>query len=185
MNVQLPGHMDKAAFLAWVEGREERYELAEGRVLMMTGESRAHGQIVANLFRALDSRLDPDRWTILLDFGVDVGPMTIRFPDVVVDPAVGAPRDLTANAPVLAVEVLSPSTERLDLGDKASEYLAVSSLAAYLVFAQDEIKAWAWVSGPAGFPPGPRIFKAQETIGVDALGIDLPLVEIYTRVKIS
>ena len=43
MNVQFPAHMDKARFLAWVEGREERYELAEGRVLMMTGGSRAHG----------------------------------------------------------------------------------------------------------------------------------------------
>jgi hypothetical protein len=27
MNVQLPVHMDKATFLAWAEGREERYEL--------------------------------------------------------------------------------------------------------------------------------------------------------------
>jgi Uma2 family endonuclease len=177
--------MDKAAFLAWVEGREERYELAEGRVLMMTGGSRAHAQIVANLFRALDSRLDPDRWTILSDFGVDVGPMTIRFPDIVVDPASGAPRDLTANAPVLAVEVLSPSSERLDLGDKASEYLNVSSLTAYLVFAQDEIKAWVWIRGPAGFPAGPRAFKAHEAIRLDALDIELPLSEIYARVKID
>ena len=25
MNIQLPTHMDKATFLAWAEGREERY----------------------------------------------------------------------------------------------------------------------------------------------------------------
>ena len=30
MNVQPNLHMDKAAFLAWVEGREGRYELAGG-----------------------------------------------------------------------------------------------------------------------------------------------------------
>jgi hypothetical protein len=29
MTVQLPMHMDKAAFLAWAEGRQERYELVE------------------------------------------------------------------------------------------------------------------------------------------------------------
>jgi hypothetical protein len=29
MNVQLPGHMGKQAFLAWVQGREARYELVE------------------------------------------------------------------------------------------------------------------------------------------------------------
>jgi alkylated DNA repair dioxygenase AlkB len=51
MNVQLPVRMDKAAFLDWVQGREERYELDRGRVIMMTGGSRAHWQITANLFR--------------------------------------------------------------------------------------------------------------------------------------
>lgn len=45
MNLQSNLHMDKAAFLAWVQGRAERYELADGRVLMMTGGSRAHGQL--------------------------------------------------------------------------------------------------------------------------------------------
>ena len=42
MNVQLPVRMDKAAFLDWVQGREERYELDRGRVIMMTG---GHGHI--------------------------------------------------------------------------------------------------------------------------------------------
>jgi Uma2 family endonuclease len=176
--------MDKAAFLAWVQGREERYELANGRVVMMTGGSRAHGQITANLFRALDARLDPDRWTILSDFGVDVGPKTIRYPDIVVDPAVDAPRDLTATAPVLVAEVLSPSTERIDLGDKAAEYLRVRSLAAYLVFAQDEFKAWVWTRGLVDFSPGPKVYTERDrVISIPELGIDLPLTEIYARVK--
>jgi Uma2 family endonuclease len=176
--------MEKAAFLAWVQEREERYELANGRVVMMTGGSRAHGQITLNLFRALDARLDPDRWTILSDFGVDVGPETIRYSDIVVDPAVDAPRDLTATAPVLVAEVLSPSTERLDLGDKAAEYLQVRSLAAYLVFAQDEYKAWVWTRTPDDFPPGPKVYTEQDpAISIGRLGIDLPLAEIYARVK--
>lgn len=56
MNVQLPVRMDKAAFLDWVQGREERYELDRGRVVMTTGGSRAHWQITAKLFKALDAR---------------------------------------------------------------------------------------------------------------------------------
>src|SRR5438105_12601390 len=128
MNVRPNLRMDKPAFLAWVEGREGRYELAEGRVLMMTGGSRAHAQISANLFRILDSRLDRHRWTILPDFGVDVGPKTVRYPDIVIEPFTAAPRELTATAPVLIAEVLSPSTERIDLGDKAAEYLHLETL---------------------------------------------------------
>jgi Uma2 family endonuclease len=184
MNVQPDLHMDKAAFLAWVEGREGRYELAGGRVLMMTGGSRAHAQITANLFRALDSRLDPDRWTILSDFGIDLGPKTLRYPDVVVDPATDAPRDLTAIAPILIAEVLSPSTERVDLGDKAAEYLRLRSLAVYLVFAQDELKAWVWLRGPDDFSPRPQVLTApDDVVRISPLGIDLPLAEIYARVK--
>ena len=53
MNVQLPVHMDKAAFLAWVQGLEGRYELANGRVVMMVGASRAHALIVRNLLALL------------------------------------------------------------------------------------------------------------------------------------
>jgi hypothetical protein len=30
MNVQLPVHLDKQAFLAWVQEHEERYELVDG-----------------------------------------------------------------------------------------------------------------------------------------------------------
>jgi Uma2 family endonuclease len=108
MNVQPNLQMDKAAFLAWVQGREDRYELAEGRVLTMTGGSRSHGQIIANLFRALDSRLDPDKWTILHDFGIDLGPKTLRYPDIVVEAALDTPRDLVAIAPVLIAEVWQP-----------------------------------------------------------------------------
>jgi hypothetical protein len=51
MNVQPDVQMDKAAFLAGVEGREGRYELAGGRVLMMTAGTMGHGLIVGNLFR--------------------------------------------------------------------------------------------------------------------------------------
>ena len=186
MNVRPNVQMDKPAFLAWVEGREGRYELAQGRVLMMTGGFRAHGKISANLFRVLDSRLDPDRWTILTDFGVDVGPRTVRYPDIVVEPFTKPPRDLTTTAPVLIAEVLSPSTERIDLGDKAAEYLHLQSLAAYLVFAQDEQKAWIWLNDAQGFPPGPQVLTApNEIIRVAALGIEFPLAKVYARVQLD
>ena len=186
MNIQLPMHMEKSAFLAWVEGREGRYELDGGRVVMMTGGSRAHSQIIGNLFRALDKRLDSDTWAILADFGVDVGPNSIRYPDIVVEPVSDTPRDLTAIAPVLVIEVLSPSTEGIDLKEKAAEYLRLPSLAGYLVFAQDELKARAWSRGAGGFPIEPIILKtANDVIHVAALGIDLPLSEVYARVKLD
>ena len=123
MNVQPQLQMDNATFLDWVQGREERYELAGGRVMMMTGGTMRHGLIVGNLFELLRARLDRKQWVVLTDFGIDVRPGTIRYADIVVD-QYGAKGDaLTAKAPVFVAEVLSPSTMKIDLGDKAADYL--------------------------------------------------------------
>jgi Uma2 family endonuclease len=186
MNVQLPHHMDKAAFLTWAESREERHELVRGFVVMMTGGSRAHWQIAGNLFRALDNRIDRDRWAVFPEFGVDLGPATIRFPDIIVDVAGGSSRDLTATSPVLIAEVLSPSSERIDLGDKAAEYLRLPTLATYLVLAQDEVRAWMWTRGTNGFSDGPTAHGGVESIlSLPALGISLSLADIYDRVNME
>jgi Uma2 family endonuclease len=186
MNVQSPLRMDKQAFLAWAQTQEERYELDRGRVLMMTGGSRAHWQIMLNLAKALDARLATEKYAVLPEFGVDLESGSIRFPDVVVDIANEQPRDLTATAPVLIAEILSPSSERIDLGDKAAEYLSVPSLLAYLVLAQDEPKVWLWTRGAAGFPAGPAVFDSMDdTIRAEALGIGIPMSEIYARVKFA
>jgi Uma2 family endonuclease len=186
MNVQLPLQMDQQAFLAWVQGREERYELDRGRVIMMTGGSRAHWQITMNISNALRARLDPDRLAVLPEFGIDLGPGTIRFPDVVVDVAGESPTDLKATAPVLMVEVLSPSSERIDLGDKPAEYLRLPSLLVYLVVAQDEMKAWLWIRRPSGFWATAHVLEGLEAvIHIEPLGIDLPFTEVYDRVRLT
>ncbi len=153
MNVSLPRPLDAAAFLAWTEGREGRYELASGRVIMMTGGSRAHALIVRRFANVLEQRLDGARWTVLTsDFAVKVRPDTVRYPDVIVDVADGALNDLAATAPALIAEVLSPSSVTNDLGDKAAEYLRLDSVGAYIVLSQDEPKAWAWVRGDFWLP---------------------------------
>ena len=186
MNIQLPVQMDQQAFLAWVQGREEGYELDRGRVIMMTGGSRAHWRICLNIAKMLDARLDPDRFAVVPEFGIDLGPQSVRFADIVVDVAGETPTDLKATAPVLIVEVLSPSSERIDLGDKAAEYLRIPTLIAYLVVAQDEKKAWLWLPGPTGFAASADVLKGDEAvIHIEPLGIDLPFAEVYDRVRLT
>jgi Uma2 family endonuclease len=183
MNVHLPAQMDKAAFLAWAEGREEPHELVDGRVVMMTRPSRAHAIIVGNLIVALRRRLDPRLWTVVAEFGLDAGPKTLRFPDVMVDRAGGSGGDLTARAPALLIEVLSPSTALFDLGDKAAEFLGIATLAAYLVLAQDERKAWTWIRAGEHFPSGPVVTDGEGAIiRVPALALELDLSEIYAGI---
>ena len=181
MNIQLDLRMGKSEFLTWVQAHEGRYELAGSRVVMMTGGSRGHAILVRRLAAALEKRLDPNRWTVLTsDFGVDLGASTVRYPDVVVDVAGGRFKDLTATAPALVAEVLSPSSVKDDLGPKADEYVRLPSLSTYLVLAQDEPKAWVWVRGVRGFPSEPKVIKGSDAvIEIPLFGIDLPLAEIY------
>lgn len=183
MNIQPQLQMDNATFLNWVQEQEERYELAGGRVVMMTGGTMRHGLIVGNLFDLLRRSLDRKQWAVLTEFGIDAGPGVLRYADIVVDRAGGQADRLTAEAPALVAEVLSPSTAKTDLGDKAAEYLQLGSLAAYLVFAQDEIKAWAYHR--RGGQPGPNMSVGGDAvIAVSALGIDLPLAAVYAGVDL-
>jgi len=184
MNVQPSLRMDKAAFLAWNEAAQERCELAGGRVVMMANVSRAHAMLVMNLASLLRSRLDRQRWVVLAEFGLDAGLETLRYPDVVVDRAGGGEKDYAATAPVLLAEVLSPSTAAIDLGDKAAEYLQIPSLLAYLVFSQDQPKAWVRVRGAGDFPAAPQVIVGNEAfIRVEALQLELLLADIYAGVR--
>jgi Uma2 family endonuclease len=183
MNVQPDPQMDNAAFLSWVEGREGRYELVGGHVLTMTADTMGHRLIMGNLFELLRARLDRTSWVVVCEVGVDVGPRTIRYPDVIVDHPGAKGKDLTAKAPALVAEVLSPSTMTIDLGDKAAEYLRLPSLVAYLVLAQDEVKAWVYIRG-SNHLPGPQVVAGKdESIQVPTLGIELSLADIYAGIE--
>jgi Uma2 family endonuclease len=173
--------LDKPDFFTWMQHRQGRYELVRKRVVTMMVGSRGHAILVPRLATALEKRLDGTRWTVLTsDFDVDVGPSTVRYPDVVVDVAGGQPKDLTATAPVLIAEIISPSSARDDLGVKVEEYVRLPTLSAYPVFAQDEPKAQVWLRTVDGFSPKPRIFERRDaSIEIASLGIDLPLAELY------
>ena len=118
--------------------------------------------------------------TLTFDLAIDVGPGSLRYPDVIVD-ALGNNAALTATAPALIAEVLSPSSIRIDLRDKAAEYLQLPSLMAYLVLSQDDPLISAWVRTAIGFPANAIEVKGMgQIIAVTELGIDLTLAEIYT-----
>ena len=48
MTIHAPPTMSKEAFFAWIEQREERYEYAKGRVVMMVRVTRNHAVAAAN-----------------------------------------------------------------------------------------------------------------------------------------
>jgi Uma2 family endonuclease len=91
--------------------------------------------------------------------------------------------DHMTREPVLTIEVLSPSTAELDLGDKAAEYLRVPSLLAYLVFTREAPKAFVWMRGADGFASGPQVVVGSDkSLRLESLNVSLPFGEIYAGI---
>jgi Uma2 family endonuclease len=196
MNIRPDLRMSKAAFLEWDAGEGQRCELVGGLVtfescgerVVMPHPSQAHGVIVVNLTMLLCARLDPKQWRVIMEFGLDTGPDTLRYPDIVVFPTGSPDKSYSTSTPALLAEVLSPSSEVIDLGDKAAEYLELPSLLAYIVLSQDARKAWMWsrVSTAAPFAPGPKVIsEAEAFIPVAGLQLELPMADIYAGTEIG
>jgi Uma2 family endonuclease len=180
MTVHAPVTMTKEAFLAWVDQREERYEFSGGRVTMMVRVTRNHSRVTKNLLVALSTQLSSGSYDVAAEsFAVHIDD-SIRFPDVLVEPAQPDGKSLHAESPILIAEVLSPGTYHLDFGDKLREYLTLPSLDTYLIISPDEPRIWVWQRTDGAFPKEPAVIeKRDEHIGLPALAIDIPLEEIY------
>jgi Uma2 family endonuclease len=185
MNVRTNVRMDKAQFFDWLEHQERKYELADGRVVMMPWVTKAHARICTNVVAALLARLDPKKFDIVQgDFAVETGDSHIRFADVLVEPFSGENARSTANA-VLLVEVLSPSTMHVDFHEKLDEYKGLPALGSYVICAQDEARVWVWTRSEGAWADAPEVLEGLDAaVEVPTLGITLPLAEIYRNVSV-
>ena len=174
-------------FLTWQEGREGRYELVGGvPVKMMTGATARHDNIVLNVLAELRLRLRgrPCR-PFSADFCVETLPGQIRRPDAGVDCDQVDPDALVAREPVLIVEVFSPSTRDFDRAAKLAEYKAVPSVRTILYVEPNRPEVYVFERGTADAWAESRVIGLDNSVGVPALGLDLPLAEIFDGIGFS
>ncbi|WP_237478700.1 Uma2 family endonuclease [Lichenibacterium dinghuense] len=158
-------------FLVWAEGRPGRHELVDGRVCAMAPERAGHARAKLRAQRALEGAIAragvlcealPDGMTVRIDA------RTAYEPDALVycGPRLPA-NEVIVPAPVVVVEVLSPSTGFFDRHGKLAGYFAVPSIRHYLIVDidrrmvihhardGDEIRTRLVPSGPLRLdPPG-------------------------------
>ena len=101
-----------------------RHELVDGALVMTPSPSARHQIAAFELAVRLRSSCPPDLVVMVAPFDVALAADTVLQPDVLV----ARRADLTGHElprpPLLAVEVLSPSTRHIDLGLKRSRYEA-------------------------------------------------------------
>lgn len=116
--------LTREEFLETERAAEEKHEYWYGEVFAMAGGSPAHSLVIGNLQIALGKRLDGTQCFVFncdLRVVVQWGEL-ITYPDATVlcgKPQYADERKDTLTNPTLVAEVLSPSTRKTDLGDKA------------------------------------------------------------------
>jgi Uma2 family endonuclease len=143
-----------------------RWEYVRGEVVMHSPATAEHQDLVRFLLRLLDGYCEAQGWGKVLmgPAAVQVLPEVVREPDLFVLPpeaaeqAQGVP---IRARPVLIIEVVSPATRSMDLGEKAQEY-GQGGVDEYGVVDAERREVIAHrrggigLGGGAGFPGTPR-----------------------------
>jgi Uma2 family endonuclease len=137
-----PQLMTPQEYLEWEEQQPIKYEYINGGVFAMTGGILPHNDIALNLASALKNHLRGKGCKVfMVDAKVGVSPNgPFHYPDVMVT---CDSRDRTARQviyhPCLIVEVLFPSTEAFDRGNKFRNYRRIETLKEYVLIEADRM----------------------------------------------
>jgi Uma2 family endonuclease len=160
-----------------------RYELLDGTLLVSPSPGVWHQEAVFALARALYAACPPELHVVIAPFEWRRGRETALQPDLLVarhgDLLAVEGGKFLGEPPVLAVEVLSPSTRRIDRLSKLSAYEEAGVASYWLVDPDPEtpsLHALDLVDGryvEVGCPSGEQAWQAQRPFPVTVTPADL------------
>ncbi|MFN0087486.1 MAG: Uma2 family endonuclease [Blastocatellia bacterium] len=175
----------------------ERYTYLDGEIYAMAGESPQHATICMNLAIIVGSQLKGSRcqaWS--KHFKVRSGPSTkpdkttrglYSYPDLVI--FCGAPefhdehRDVLIN-PAVVIEVLSPSTEAFDRGEKFLRYQNWNpTLTDFLLVSQTRHLIEHYIRQQDGGWSYHAYQEPTDSPTIQSIACRLSLAEVYDRVE--
>ena len=175
-------------YFALEDASDARFEYWDGDIICMSGGSRAHGMIGSNVVVALGISLRGGRCRAFTgDMAVYTPTLPpYRYPDA--SAACGElkfenikGRDALVN-PVVVVEVLSPSTAKLDEGPKFVAYQAIPTLRDYLLVSQDEPRVTHHTRLESGEWEHRDVTDLDASLELESIGCALKLRDIYDGV---
>lgn len=176
-------------FYAFTDARpdNEKWELIEGEPVLNASPSRPHQRIIKNLtfILATQERGSAVSWEVLPGLGVRVSETNRPEPDVLILPKHGRsadPQGRDRGDLLVAFEILCPSTTDRDLRWKRTAYTSLPSLTHYVVIAQDAVDIVVFAR-ETGFAEQ-RLRSLGDSLEPPALGISLPLAEIYRDIDL-
>lgn len=168
--------MSVEQYLEYEATQDTRHELVDGYLYAMTGASERHERIAMNLLSGLLPALKNSECRVYKsDMKVAIGP-DYFYPDLFV--ACGAARDdsYARVDPIVIIEILSPTTQRFDRGDKRLAYETIETLQHYVLVSQDSQRVE--VRQPGGSAPS-VLEQSGQTLELPRIGLSMTLADIY------
>ncbi len=177
--------MTPEGYLSFERASDQKHEYADGEIFAMSGGTREHNLVAANVLSELHSALLERPCEV---YGSDQKLKTpagkYHYPDISV--VCGPPvfedekRDVMRN-PKLLVEVLSDSTERYDRGDKFASYRTIDTFVDYVLLSQKAVL----VEHFHRLPDGTWLYRALgagDTLVLASLGCEISVDRLYLKV---
>ena len=155
-----------------------RYELLDGTLLVSPAPRLPHQRVVGNLYVLLRAACPPELEVILAPFDVVLADDTVLEPDLLVAPRSQLTERDLPGPPLLAVEVLSPSTRRIDLLLKRDR-LQAAGVPSYWLVDPDEPSLTALELRDGAYAEvavvrGAQEWTAEQPFPVEVRPADLP-----------
>ena len=166
---------------------ERRVELLDGVIYDMAAPSVIHQHIIIKMVVAIDNHITKNNGRCLVlaspvDVQIDCDDRSMLEPDVIVvcDPSKNTNRCILG-APDLVIEILSPSSVKMDTKLKMAKY-ATAGVREYWVIDPDKERVCVYWTDESGMP---AIYGSQDDVPVGIFGDELkvPMKEIFDRVR--
>jgi Uma2 family endonuclease len=187
--VPKPQKLTVAEYLAVEKAAEFKSEFYRGEMFAMAGASREHNRVTENLVVELGRRfLGGPCQTFSRDLRVRVDPAGLyTYPDLIIvcDPPQYAAEDRdTLVNPQVIVEVLSPSTERYDRGDKYAMYQGQPTIREVLLVSQDRVRVERFVRNPDETWTQTVFADPAGEFALATVPVRVPLADVYRGVEL-
>jgi Uma2 family endonuclease len=191
MSTQLKRRYTLEEYLEMDRLSEERLEFWHGEIFSMSGVNQEHAEIEVNIVSTLHSRLRGRECRVFpANMRIKVPNMPpYRYADVSAlcgkaqFEKIGGVDALTN--PSLIIEILSPSTEGYDRGEKFSHYKSIPSFSEYLLVAQHRPHVTHLVKQTDGAWLHREFNDLNDAVKLETLNCELRLSEIYQNVEFA
>jgi len=178
--------MTETEYLILERASETKHELVNGVIYDQEPASERHSRIAGNLIGLLWGQIKLRGCAVFpSDMRVRIPNGNYAYPDV--SALCGVPDLLTDKLDILVnpsiiIEVLSPTTESYDRGNKFATYRAIPSLMEYVLIAQDHLHVELRARQSDGSWVMREYIQPDDRIHIPSIDAHLALTDVYRNV---